>query len=146
MIKQILDFIKNLFSSTKPEEPVAPAPKLNTEATWPFPTSDSGVNTVNLNTMAGDYTINLDAVSASDITIDLSTESVPVKKAESTAPKNRKKRNIKKSSVQSSTPAVKVEAPAEFGKPNPNNKANKRSGGAPTKKQIAKQNKRSIQK
>jgi hypothetical protein len=92
MIKKILDFIKNLFSSTKPEEPVAPAPKLNTEApwpTWPFPSSvgrpdtaeNNSVDTVNLNTMAGDYVINVDTtdtytISTSDITLDLSTEPV----------------------------------------------------------------------
>ena len=131
MIKKTLDFIKNLFSSTKPEQPVAPAPKLNTEApwpTWPFPSSvsrpdtaeNNSVDTVNLNTMAGDYVINVDTtdtytISTSDITLDLSTEPVPAKKAASTAPKNRKRRNPKKTTVPAvaavAAPAVKAPAP-----------------------------------
>ena len=126
MIKKTLDFIKNLFSSTKPEQPVAPAPKLNTEApwpTWPFPSSvsrpdtaeNNSVDTVNLNTMAGDYVINVDTtdtytISTSDITLDLSTEPVPAKKAASTAPKNRKRRAPKKTAT--ATPAV-VAAPVK---------------------------------
>ena len=132
MIKQTLDFIKNLFSSTKPEQPVAPAPKLNTEATWPFPSSESrpdtfeinSVDTVNLNTMAGDYVINVDTtdtytISTSDITLDLSTEPVPAKKAASTAPKNRKRRNPKKTTAPAvaaavAAPAVKAPPPVKL--------------------------------
>ena len=127
MIKQTLDFIKNLFSSTKPEQPVAPAPKLNTEATWPFPTGESrpdtleinSVDTVNLNTMAGDYVINVDTadtytISTSDITLDLSTEPVPAKKAASTASKNRKRRNPKKTTAPAVAAAVKAPAPVKL--------------------------------
>lgn len=134
MIKQTLDFIKNLFSSTKPEQPVAPAPKLNTEApwpTWPFPSSESrpdtsennSVDTVNLNTMAGDYVINVDTtdtytISTSDITLDLSTEPVPAKKAASTAPKNRRRRNPKKTTAPAvaavAAPAVKAPPPVKL--------------------------------
>jgi len=123
MIKKTLDFIKNLFSSAKPEEP---APKLNTEATWPFPTSDSrpdtldsnSVDTVNLNTMAGDYVVNVDTadsytIATSDITLDLSKEAVPAKKAASTAPKNRKRRNPKKTTAPAVAAAVKAPAPVK---------------------------------
>ena len=39
MIKQIVDFVKDLFSSKETEPVAREAPTLNPEATWPFPTA-----------------------------------------------------------------------------------------------------------
>ena len=70
--------------------------------------------------MAGDYVINVDTtdtytISTSDITLDLSTESVPAKKAASTAPKNRKRRNPKKTTAPAvAAPAVKAPPPVKL--------------------------------
>ena len=97
MIKSIVDFIKNLFT-TKPEpEPVKEtvAPKLNTEATWPFPTERPA-------------TVTAEVVPVPEPVV---AEIVPdVQKASTTSPEKRKKRNPVKTAAPAPKP-VKVAAP-----------------------------------
>ena len=95
MIKSIVDFIKNLFA-TKPE-PVKEtvAPKLNTEATWPFPTERPA-------------TVTAEVVPVPEPVV---TEIVPeAKKASTTSPEKRKKRKPVKTAAPAPKP-VKAAAP-----------------------------------
>ena len=99
MIKSIVNFIKNLFT-TKPEpEPVKEtvAPKLNTEATWPFPTERPA-------------TVTAEVVPVPEPVV---AEIVPeVKKASTTSPDKRKKRKPVKTAVATPAPKpVKAAAP-----------------------------------
>lgn len=97
MIKSIVDFIKNLFT-TKPEpEPVKEtvAPKLNTEATWPFPTERPA-------------TVTAEVVSVPEPVV---AEIVPeVKGASTTSPEKRKKRKPVRTAAPAPKP-VKAAAP-----------------------------------
>ena len=93
MIKSIVDFIKNLFT-TKPEpEPVKEtvAPKLNTEATWPFPTERPA-------------TVTAEEVAISESRVAQAVSDT--KKASNTSPEKRKKRKPVKTAAPAPAPVV----------------------------------------
>ena len=95
----VAERIKNNPNWPFPEGTGSPEINMNTGA-WPFPTS---IGTVNIDGQAADYLINVDGISTADISIDLSTPSP----AAVTAPKNRKRRNLKKVGAVKATPAAK---------------------------------------
>jgi hypothetical protein len=95
----VAERIKNNPNWPFPEGTGSPEINMNTGA-WPFPTS---IGTVNIDGQAADYLINVDGISTADISIDLSTPSP----AAVTAPKNRKRRNLKKVGAAKATPAAK---------------------------------------
>ena len=89
------------------------AERIKNNPNWPFP-EGTGSPEINMNT--GQYsntgawpfptsigTVNVDGISTADISIDLSTPSP----AAVTAPKNRKRRNLKKVGAAKATPAAK---------------------------------------
>ena len=95
----VAEEIKNNPNWPFPEGTGSPEINMNT-GTWPFPTS---ISTVNIDGQNADYLINVDGISTADISIDLSTPSP----AAVTAPKNRKRRNLKKVGAAKATPAAK---------------------------------------
>ena len=95
----VAEEIKNNPNWPFPEGTDSPEINMNT-GTWPFPTS---ISTVNIDGQNADYLINVDGISTADISIDLSTPSP----AAVTAPKNRKRRNLKKVGAAKATPAAK---------------------------------------
>ena len=101
----VAEQIKNNPNWPFPEGTGSPEINMNTgqysnTGAWPFPTS---ISTVNIDGQNADYLINVDGISTADISIDLSTPSP----AAVTAPKNRKRRNLKKVGAAKATPAAK---------------------------------------